>query len=732
MPRAERQARALGRISSFIELDPDLRFAVVIRFAELYQACVGLAGLLAMASLHSASPSTRLWDAATADLTRIRIQDCAAKRLETDGIVRLRVDTGHRERWPGITVAAPSQGWDLSAHDRVVARVRNPGPGPVQVFCRVDNEGANGTEHCVTGNGVVPPGAARDLVVWLPQHGQDTLGGKLFGLRGYPVARRQPGTLDPSRVTQLLFFLSEPKQDQAFEVERVQAEGASTPPTAWVTDADPYFPLIDLLGQYRHKQWPGKAPSAAELPRLAAAEARELSTVAAPAGWDVYGGWKDGPQLRATGFFRTEKVGRRWWLVDPEGRLFFSHGIDCVRMLDTTAIEERETWFESKPWTAPEFAEFLTQGFALKGHYAGRTVRCFSFGGANLKRKYGDHWGDAVGGVIHQRLRAWGLNTIGMWSDEGVRLLHRTPYVDAIGSGGTKRIEGSEGYWGKFPDVFDSSFQENLRRSMEGRRGRSAGDPWCLGYFADNEMSWGDDLSLGLAVLQSPAEQAAKQAFLGDLRRTYGGDIAKLNQAWGTTNASWDALRESRTPPDKERARVDLEDFYLRVAETYFRGVRDAIREVAPQQLYLGCRFAGANARAAAAAAKFCDVVSYNLYQRSVADFAFNGGADVPLIIGEFHFGALDRGLFHTGLVPVGDQAERAQAYTDYVRGALRHPQFVGCHWFQYQDEPTTGRVYDEENYQIGFVSIADVPYAETVAASRQMGEAMYGLRSQP
>ena len=130
-----------------------------------------------------------------------------------------------------------------------------------------------------------------------------------------------------------------------------------------------------------------------------------------------------------------------------------------------------------------------------------------------------------------------------------------------------------------------------------------------------------------------------------------------------------------------------------------------------------------------AAAAKFCDVVSYNLYQRSVADFRFNGNADVPLIIGEFHFGALDRGLFHTGLVPVGNQAERARAYQDYVRGALRHPQFVGCHWFQYQDEPTIGRVLDEENYQIGFIDIADTPYTETVNASRTLAETMYAVR---
>jgi hypothetical protein len=73
--------------------------------------------------------------------------------------------------------------------------------------------------------------------------------------------------------------------------------------------------------------------------------------------------------------------------------------------------------------------------------------------------------------------------------------------------------------------------------------------------------------------------------------------------------------------------------------------------------------------------------------------------------------------------------AERAATYRTYVEGALRHPQFVGCHWFQYMDEPVTGRVYDEENYQIGFVDIADTPYAETIAASRAMGRNLYSCR---
>jgi hypothetical protein len=101
----------------------------------------------------------------------------------------------------------------------------------------------------------------------------------------------------------------------------------------------------------------------------------------------------------------------------------------------------------------------------------------------------------------------------------------------------------------------------------------------------------------------------------------------------------------------------------------------------------------------------------------------------MPLIIGEFHFGALDRGMFHTGLVPVASQGERARMYASYVTGALRHPQFVGTHWFQYRDEPTTGRSLDEENYQIGFVDNVDTPYPETVAACREVGAAMYETR---
>ncbi len=659
------------------------------------------------------------------ELARVVSADATVSVSKTSGGSALRVSTGRQQSWPGITLRPPGGHWDLLAHAQVVVKLRNVGTNPVTIFCRVDNPGADGTEHCVTGSLALSPGQADTLKVLLKRAGDDKLKGKLFGMRGYPAGAGGPGTVDPGNVTQLLVFVSKPSVEHQFEVSQVLATGSYTPPTASVRDAEPFFPFIDTFGQYRHKDWPGKVKSLADLGSRREQEAKELAARPGPPDWDKYGGWAAGPQRKATGFFRTEKVNGKWWLVDPDGRLFFSHGIDCVRALDTTPVEEREGWFADFPGRQPEFAEFLSHAYVLKGHYAGRNPECFSFAGANLRRKYGPEWKQVYPQVIQRRLRSWGLNTIGNWSDEATRLARLTPYTDTIGSGRTRRIEGSEGYWGKFPDVFDATFAESLRASMESKRGKSAGDPWCLGYFSDNEMSWGDEISLGLGALKSPPEQAAKQAFQADLKAKYG-TIERLNQAWGSGYGSWEAWLASREAPDKEKARGDLAAFSTKVAERYFQTVRETIKAVAPEQLCLGCRFAWVNPRAAAAAAKFCDVVSYNLYRRGVADFQFNGGADVPLIIGEFHFGALDRGLFHTGLVPVADQAARAQAYKEYVQGALRHPQFVGCHWFQYKDEPVTGRVYDEENYQIGFVDVADTPYRETIEASRQVGYQLY------
>ncbi|MBN1418786.1 MAG: serine hydrolase [Planctomycetes bacterium] len=639
---------------------------------------------------------------------------------------RLRVETGTSVAYPGITIPAPKEVWDLSGRVWISLEVSNPGDAEALVSLRVDNAGADGSRNCETGSIRLAPGRSGTIDIPLSKKAYPRGAIAFIGMRGNPPVTPD---LDPSKVTQVLVFVSHPKRAHVFEIVGLRAGGAAAPSTE---PADPkrFFPMIDPFGQYRYRDWPGKVHGEADLAARRAAEERDIAACPGPGDRDAYGGWAKGPAREATGFFRVEKIDGVWWLIDPEGRLFWSHGIDCVRGGNATPITDREGYFEDLPAADSPLAAFYGRGnWAPHGYYQGKgAYRTYDFARANLLRKYGESWPDASADLAHRRLRSWGMNTIANWSDGAVYMRRRTPYTATV-SPSSRRLEGSEGYWGKFPDVFDAGFRQSLRAAFAREKGRTAGDPWCIGFFVHNEIAWGDEWSLAVAALKSPADQPAKRAFIEDLKAKYG-TIEKLNDAWGAKHASWDALLASTEAPDRGRARDDLGDFYTRTAETYFRTIREELKEAAPQQLYLGCRFAWVNDRAARAGAKYCDVVSYNRYEYSVESLRLPEGCDKPVVIGEFHFGALDRGMFHTGLRRARDQRHRADLYAAYVRGALENPLIVGTHWFQYQDQATTGRG-DGENYQIGFLDICDTPYPEIVAAARHVGARMYEIRSE-
>jgi hypothetical protein len=636
----------------------------------------------------------------------------------------LRLETGHKNQWPGITLDAPQGRWDLSAFEYVAMEVANVGSNRVEISCRIDSA-AGGVTDSMTESIGLAPGEKKTLEIMLRRKFPPELRAKLFGMRGYPGGWVERGGIDARNVNRLTIFVAKPTADHVFEIARIRAGGSS----AWLgMDQGRLFPLIDPFGQFIHRDWPGKTKSVDDLARRRQEEAADLAARPGPEDWDSYGGWQAGPQLKSTGRFRVEKHRGKWWLVDPQGRLFWSHGTDCVGSGGgTTPITDREHWFAQLPKKDSAWGQFYgAAAWAPHGYYQGKSYQTYNFTAANLLHKYGPQWKREFAEITHQRLRSWGMNTIANWSDPGIYLLRKTPYTATI-SIRSKSLEGSAGYWGKFPDVFDSSFRQAFEQRMRGGRQTTAGDPWCIGYFVDNELSWGDELSLAAAALVSPADQPAKRVFVEDLKKKYE-TIERLNQTWGTSHASWDALLQETKPPDPKRAYDDLAAFYTKTAERYFQTCRDAVKKADPGGLYLGCRFAWVNDRAVRAAAKYCDVISFNRYSRSVADFRLPQGVDKPVLIGEFHFGALDRGMFHTGLVPVANQQARAEAYRSYVRGALANPWIVGTHWFQYGDQPTTGRG-DGENYQIGLLDVCDTPYPDTIEAVREVGYGLYAYR---
>ena len=652
----------------------------------------------------------------------------------TDGKA-LRIATGGKEVRAGVTLGAPNRRWDLSEYVYVAMDVRNAGTGDVTVNCRVDDK------KWVDGSATVPAGERRALTALLKRDtAPKELGKYLFGMNGLPGGHVWIwAPVYPKRTRELVIAVVEPKGPQVVEIDNIRAVGSYEVPSEEELKSS-YFPFIDAYGQYNKKDWPGKTHSEEDFERAKKEEAADLEEHPGPSNWNKYGGWVFGPKLEATGHFRVEKYEGRWWLVDPEGRLFWSHGMDCVgSRFGATAVSDREDYFEKLPEPGTAAGKFYEIGRgAAHGYYKERSsYKTYNFSRANLLRKYGEDWQEEFAQISHKRLRSWGMNTIANWSGPPIYLKRKTPYVGTIHTGG-RPIEGAKGHWRKFPDPFDPEFRSGMMQrltAVEKNRNRTTDDPWCIGYFVDNEMTWGNEVYLATGCVESPADQPAKKALVEQLKAKYQ-SIERLNAYWATKYRSWEDMLQSRIKPRGKNAEADLKAFSVKIAEQYFRVVRDSIKEVAPNKLYLGCRFdfhfypgeEPGREWVVRVAAKYCDVISFNRYRFSAGTLAPPKGIDKPVIIGEFHFGALDRGMFHTGLRSVTDQAQRGEMYISYVKSALENPYMIGTHWFQYGDQATTGR-RDGENYQVGFIDICDTLYPETVKACRQIGYKLYEYR---
>ncbi len=610
--------------------------------------------------------------------------------------------------------------------------VTNLEPEPVALFIRVDDDfAADGRVHCRTGRTILPP--KRTVTVVMPFQVAIPP-----GMRGGPplvpnalVMETYGSDLDLSHIVAFQLFLVSPKEPVTLVVDNIR-----------LTPKPDFRGIVDKYGQYARSDWKGKVKSDEDLKRQWKEEEEWLKANPPFADRDEFGGWLNGPKLKATGFFRTAYVvggketeppkdlrqGKgRWWLVTPTGRLFFSLGIDCVHYNEGSPLDNREYLFSWLPEPNSPFAQFISH-WSSHGY-----TRWINFYAMNLFRKYGDDWRQKWLDVTVRRLLSWGFNTIGNWSSAEVFRTRKIPYVVPIHCGAPTYFQTA---WHQMPDVFDDRFPEAVERTIANAVREWKDDPWCIGYFVDNELSWsgwGNDpvsrYDLPRRVLASDGNLPSKREFVKLLQAKYS-EIGKFKEAWKVQVSSWEDLlsRPLELPPQMtDECIADLSEFLTHFARRYFSVVRNALKKHAPNQLYLGCRFAPRPVEVVKVAAEFCDVVSFNIYARTVDEheWAFTNTLGKPCIIGEFHFGALDRGMFHTGLVAVESQEERGKAYQAYVRSVWKLPAFVGCHWFQYVDEPLTGR-FDGENYNIGFVSVVDYPYWELVEAARKVHGEVY------
>lgn len=418
---------------------------------------------------------------------------------------------------------------------------------------------------------------------------------------------------------------------------------------------------------------------------------------------------------RGAGFFRVEQEGGVWWLIDPDGGRFLSKGVNTVRFdQDYIRDSDRSPYAEA------------------------------------CRRKYGGEGAWQVAAA--RRLRAWGFNTLGCWSDseandaDGACLA--TARIVDLGAMFISRQCARSGAPGHdaFPDVFDPEFETFLLETARQVMSPSSDARDIIGWFTDNELRWGPDWRGGeelLALFLSfPIGSPGREAAVALLRRRHR-EFAAFRAAWKTSARSWEEFRvlgvHARPLAEGQDARrdaveADCEAFAAEVAERYFAATRAAVKAADPNHLLLGCRFALVPRRAViAAAGRHLDVLTFNCYDddpaRALAAYA---AAAMPLLVGEFSFRGDDSGLPNmVGAGPrVATQKERARAFVHYATVALKAPTVVGYHWFEHADQPAEGR-FDGENSNFGTVTIDDVPYDDLTQAMTEFNARAEALHAQ-
>jgi hypothetical protein len=388
--------------------------------------------------------------------------------------------------------------------------------------------------------------------------------------------------------------------------------------------------------------------------------------------FDKYGGWI-GLKGTQKGYFHTEKLNDKWWIITPEGNVFWTIGMYCVRMGGIPDSEGKRTYQES----------------------------CLN--------KYGSEqeWIKATRMQLHN----WGFNTIGDWSTEGI---YREPGIAyLIGIDLSRKAENviPKGSYGYFPDVFSQGFKDGSKEAIEGTLKNQPyliDDPWLLGYFLADEPSW--------------YGSKGRRGSLVD-------DFIALDNAKPGKQA-WLEFIKNKGLNENQASEQDKLEFLEVIAEQFAKVLHDTLREIDKYHMILGTRPTRSYPEVIRGTGKYCDIFSmsaYGLNQGYKIDPKFSDEIDEvasyagkPIMLGVL-IAAQDTGLPY-GVVRT--QKDRGISYWRYLAKTAAHPAVVGMHWFQYFDPPR--KCYDEQAANWGLVNDKDEPYEEAVNSIAQANKMVY------
>ena len=579
--------------------------------------------------------------------------------------------------------------WDISGFKLVGISLQNWEAGVTTIEGRMNNGNLTSWSNHAVGFGVAPSWEKVTFGFPFPMIEEQYKGSNLF--------QEQLAKPNGHRVHWRKFYPQDVREiilDLTSSSGRINAL-LDAPILAWpdrpkLSQVLESFPYLDELGQVRAVQWPGKATSLKDARITMQNQFNKVAKEAEQRKLSKFGGWLEGPKIEATGRFRTQKVNGKWWLVDPEGYLFFSVGTCLTGWKAETLVNQKRNKNRFFTYLPGEKDYLRWEGIRKFG---GKTY--VNFPAINYRRYFGNNWEKIVKQGTHNRMRSWGVNTLGCWSDDALQKDRKTPY-SLISS-----IWWQQSGHRKFPSPFRKNFQEDLEKSLK-KLSWSKGDPFCMGIFIGNELEWPD--KIGQIIQNLPADSPTKRWAVSELEK----------------------LGKSTNP----LLIKDLDGLYLPFARAFFEKCKAAINKVLPETLYLGCRTHRGPSVLGEAALGLVDVFSVNVYDSRVRSWQLPQNLDIPILASEFHFGAVDRGVPSPGLSGSWNQRQRGYSFAHYLASALADRRFVGVHWFQWLDQSASGR-NDRENHQCGFIDVAGRAYPEFTKIVSQGTQKMYQARHQ-
>ncbi|QDL54554.1 hypothetical protein [Rhodoferax aquaticus] len=463
-------------------------------------------------------------------------------------------------------------------------------------------------------------------------------------------------------------------------------------------------PIVDSYGQLINSEYEGKVVSDSDFGNTIQQEDSILDA------WLSSNSIADAdlPKLTGTGYYRVEKYNSFWWLVSPTGDISFYRGLSSVPGTEwpSTPVTGREHLFESLSRD-----DGFPNRWLVDSPWGERGTKYFSFTASNLERKYGEKWMDRNKKNTERRLKAWGFSGAGKWGQ-----LENFPYFPVLNRDGVPVVV-------EHPDIFDPHVRSIFYDRIKEQIGSRINDSNVVGWSIGNEYSEIIKKHEVVKTLKIPRDFPLKRNFIDyAIVNLYDGNYEKLSKSWKSSTKTRDALYSAAI----DVAPSDVESLRLFYADAYYQFLYRIIKEIDANHLYFGFWITPGwweNSSDWLTLAKHVDVIGFDRYSidfvnKELAQLIFQ--ANKPILVGEFSFPAHYSGSRGFGMysnLDVEGDADSGDFYSAWLSEAVINPFCIGINWFEYRDQPITGRgsldqlgLVIGENHAFGLVSVTDTP----------------------